>query len=655
MDWLTFSLGPGLAVLMLLATGGLPAAGAPGVAETVTVLFDDAAVLEPAKRDPQVQITAAGQVQLRQVEYISHDVGDRVELIRTSETLRARKTFDLGPVVGAAGGKLYVIGGRGQATFNGRPLTFEPLPYGGWAVADVAAGMLEPGLNTVEFASGFRIHQDLGSAVVAHSFLAGDDGVWRAARGEILARLQLQRYPPRGTLTSPIIDLAQVDDADVIRPRVNVTAIEIAADVQVPARTSIVIEARTGSTPRPEDGGWSNWAAPRELAPARHVQWRATLATDDPHATPVLRSLRLTAHRQVLADSAEHGLRLVRFENARIVRSSRPFTFQQPSQRLSYLRENWNLDEVVAQGGTDLERLVLLRNWVRRQWKHNQGGTERPWDAIDILSAPDGQRGMCVHFGVVFAQSALALGYNARQVILSAHYVAEVFVPDLDQWVLMDVETVQPEGWHHHGTAMYRDQDTGRLMSATELYQARAEGRTDRITQLIHMTDERGEHHPHERVLTPEQYNNFRRFALVPRNNHLDQLEPWEEAHGENHYRSDAYLWWRDSSPEYTGYTWRDGDWHWSVHQTRVSLTAAADAGALEVALDTVTPNFAAYEYRFDSGPWQRLAGEGDDPHSRRAVLAWPLRPGENTLEVRAVNAFERVGAVSRAVVHRPN
>lgn len=654
------------AAAAITVTAGVGAAAQPAAAEPQSpphaVSFDSADAFNAATRDRHIAVTDAGRVQLRAIEYLSHDIGNRIDRVSTSDTLRGRKTFDLGDQPQAQGAKLYIIGGRGEATFNGEPITFEPMPFGGWSVARIDAHLLQPGINIAEFGPGFRLHLDRDRPDPAHSFIAEDGSAFQPAAGEILARLRVERHPAQGSLTSPVIDLAQPDDADVIRPDVRLESIALEYDADTPEPTHITLEARTGPTLRPEDGGWSDWAAPETLSaiePQRYVQWRATLRTDDRSATPVLQAVRVEAQRRVMHDPADQGLTVREFDNRHIVRASQEFTFQEPSDRLTYLRENWNLDEIIAEGETDLERLVLLRNWVRRQWPHNDGGPKRPWDAIDILAAPEsdvapaGQHGMCVHFAVAFAQSALALGYNARQVILSGHYVAEAWVPELDQWVLMDVETVQKLGWHDHGTAKYRDTDTGKLMTALDLHRARAEERTDRIQQLIHMTDDAGEHQPHEITLPYEQYKNFRRFALVTRNNHLDQLEPWEEAHGFDHYRSDAYLWWADSSPEYTRFTHREGDWNWTVHQAQVRLTATEDAGTLAVMLDTMTPNFAAYEYRFNEGPWQRTAGEGDAPHSRRATLDWPLEPGVNTLEVRAVNAFDVAGTISRVVVER--
>jgi len=103
----------------------------------------------------------------------------------------------------------------------------------------------------------------------------------------------------------------------------------------------------------------------------------------------VLERVIVQATVAVLADPGDMGLMLKEFDNQRIVRSSYRYSFQTPSPKLARLREMFDLDQVVAAGKSDMERLVLLRNWVRHQCPHNEGSCRRPWDAINILSSPE--------------------------------------------------------------------------------------------------------------------------------------------------------------------------------------------------------------------------------------------------------------------------
>jgi hypothetical protein len=86
------------------------------------------------------------------------------------------------------------------------------------------------------------------------------------------------------------------------------------------------------------------------------------------------------------------------------------------------------------------------------------------------------------------------------------------------------------------------------------------------------------------------------------------------------------------------------------------------------VILDTVTPNFAGYEFRMDGGDWTqwRVASRAGaaNPEGVRGwpmrgdatgnciALDWTLKPGRNTLEARPFNAAGIRGITSRVVLH---
>ena len=648
-----------LAALAVTLAGGacqaLPASGARDAAVRLEVdSFED---FDACTRDRGIDVhTSKGSVTLAPTDYIVHDTGDRIAKVQFGGGRVGKKVFEL-DALGAAKAELYVFAGTGKATFNGRPIVFRG---GGWTMADIRPDLLKIGPNEVVFQEGFALAQDLDKAPPRYSFLSGDAGrTWRPAQGEFLAHLRLLRHPAQGVITSDVIDLANPRGEAIICNLIKVNKVSITGKGRGPAGTSIVLEARSGDTLRP-DAAWTDWLKASNALPARYVQWRATLKTSDRAATPVLEQVVIAADTTVLAEPA---VTLKEFDTQKIVRSSYGYTFQGPSAKLARLREQFTLDEVVASGATEMEKLVLLRNWVRRQWPHNEGSCTRPWDAIDILSAPAGDHGMCVHFAVAFTQCALALGYNARQIVLQHHYVSDVWSNEHQEWVLMDVEAVQPEGWDRHGTALYVSKETGEPLTALDLHRARDRALArnadlvEDVVQIMHMTDQAGEHRPYERQYAPKEYNNFWHFAYTPRNNYLDQLEPWEVAHGVDSYRSEDYLWWKDGAmelvPEYSNQTNRAGDLYWTVNQAAVTVTATEQPDRLAVALDTVTPNLEGYLCRLDGGEWQLLRGEGDDPHSRRAFLNWTLHAGVNTLEVKPCNLFGLDGILSKAVVER--
>ena len=635
---------PGAMLIMLCAT----ASAADGQVVTHTTATQEA--FAACLRDRYVDVTAAGAAKLAPIDYVVHDVGNRIARVQGGGGRLARKLFVL-ETLGAASAELYVFGRAGKAKFNGTPITFRATEHGGWVAARVAGRRLRPGENELVFSDDFRLAMDLDRSPPKFSFLGREGGTTSApARGEFLVHLRLHRHPARGVIRSNVIDLADTEDTDKVRPLIQVSRVAVSHDAALPDGTAIDLEARTGHSPRLDDAEtWTDWGPVSALEPRQYVQWRATLSTSDRRRSPVLRGVTVEADVESQADTEAIGLRVVACDSPRIVRSSFPFTHQPPSPRLAELRRRWKLDEVVAPGRTEMERLILLRNWVRRQWPHNDNGAgERTWDAIEILSAPPDRRGMCVHYAVAFTQCALSLGYNARQVILYHHYVAEVWSNEHRKWVLMDVETPHREGWDRHGTALYVDRRTNTPMSALDLHRAVASGRTTHIVQKFYMTDPDGNHELHERSYGASKYGPYLRFAYPMRNNYLDQLKPWEEYHGFGDYRSDAYLWWKDdargNTPEYSWQTSREGDVSWTLNQARLFAYCTAQSDVLKLRFDTSMPNLKHLAYRANGSDWQTL--EGMD-------FEWRLASGQNRFEIKPVNELGMQGITSLLVVER--
>lgn len=647
------------AVLPLVAAGDAWSAGGGSFSNRRT--FASTAEFDDCCRDGGIAVGGpAGPVALTDSELLVDHLGNRLAAKPTfTATMIGRKVFRLdGQPVRAA--RLYVFGSV-RGSFNGRPLpSGSRVQTGGWTEFAVDPAWLESGENEVVFTGG-TMAQDAEAAAGRNSFTSRDGGTtWEPAAGEFLARLRLDRFVARGVVTSDVIDVCDGGKASIL-PLAAIDKLVVTGTTRTPAGTGVVLEARSGRSRRP-DASWSGWAAAAAVPPARYVQWRATLTTSDSFKTPVLDAVTVEAAGRLEAALAEN-LKVEAFENHPVVRGSHPYEFQRPGGKLARLRTQWKLDEVVASGKTEVERLLLLRNWVRRQWPCNDAGSgRRTWDAIEILSAAPDQHGMCVHFATVFYQCALALGHVARPVILANHFVADVWSNDAKQWVLMDVEAVHAEGFRKYGTAHYVDPGTRQPLAALDIHRrlhravaAKAATAHD-IIQVYSVDTAAGPHVASDVVRPVGDLMTYARFCVPPRNNFLDRLEPWEEYHGEDHYHSDMYLWWHGPGPggvppEYSRRTSRPGDINWTVNTVEMTLTATGRPDELAVTLDTVTPNFKAFAYRFNDGPWRTTVGDGSHPDERTGTLSWKLVPGANTIEVLPRNAFDRDGVASRATV----
>ena len=73
----------------------------------------------------------------------------------------------------------------------------------------------------------------------------------------------------------------------------------------------------------------------------------------------------------------------------------------------------------------------------------------------------------------------------------------------------------------------------------------------------------------------------------------------------------------------------------------QAALTISLDAGKVQVAIKTTTPNFKEFQSSVDHGPWQKCD----------AKSSWNVHPGSNHLAVKVINKFGVEGPVSTAVI----
>jgi len=110
--------------------------------------------------------------------------------------------------------------------------------------------------------------------------------------------------------------------------------------------------------------------------------------------------------------------------------------------RLKLLRQKYNLDEVIASGKSELEKIILLRHWVSQQWKSGSDFIYPPWDAVTILEMAQDKKnpncGFCAQYAIVYCQALMSLGIPARYVDLPGHFVVEVFSNEYNKWILQD-------------------------------------------------------------------------------------------------------------------------------------------------------------------------------------------------------------------------
>lgn len=516
----------------------------------------------------------------------------------------------------------------------------ERMNTGGWDKARVPTKYLKNGVNEIIFRnSGLFVDPGAGGRS-SRSFDGGE--TWHInglspggdLAGEYVVRLRLKGFAPRGELVSPVFNLADLEGTGMA-PRVDISRVRLAPEKQSPRGTRIDFEMRSGSTPVFSARSWSPWEAGTAIEnPGRFAQWRAVLSTNSAAASPVLKSVTLTVSSVTKAGSLK-GVKLLDVDQPDIAYSSYNFDYLAPHHRVDRLVKQYRLDDVIAAGKTELEKLALLRDWIHSQWL----GWQAPkypycptWDPIDILETTKGNWGfgMCTHYGAVFAGCASALGWVARVLIVDHHCLAEVWSDDLQKWILEDAGP----GREHDATYELRGVPVG----AVEFHRMHEAGTADRLTinKLPSNTKEK---------MKKSWGGLFRRFGIPLRNTHLVQAEPAELHHGYDQYHWDGYLWWTvDVDPKFCEYslqTSREADFNWSVNQTKLYPRAGDKAGVIEIDVETATPNFSHYQVRVDGGEWTQA----------EAPPSWELHEGANELEVRGVNSFGKSGRTARLKV----
>ena len=173
-----------------------------------------------------------------------------------------------------------------------------------------------------------------------------------------------------------------------------------------------------------------------------------------------------------------------------------------------------------------------------------------------------------------------------------------------------------------------------------EAVDAGLEGRAARVRTI-------GPFAPDDRFEVAKRLRLFERFMISMRNDETVTMGPGEPEHGKGSYHYDGYLFWRDEKtdplPWFSHHTGRSEDLYWSVNRAKIHLQQCGSEDRLNVLLDVEMPNFERFESRHDCAEWRTCADSFD----------WPLAEGDNRLEIRPVNAFERPGTSSWVVVTR--
>jgi hypothetical protein len=317
--------------------------------------------------------------------------------------------------------------------------------------------------------------------------------------------------------------------------------------------------------------------------------------------------------------------------------------------RVTRIRQEYRLDDIVAGVSDEFRKLRMIRHWVHTRWPIDNNQTEGG-DAFAILEkAKKGLGFYCTHSMIVQHAVLTAMGYVARDLGVDRnhedlgrsihHGVTEVWSNQYAKWILMDAK---------HDVHYER---AGIPLSALELHEAvRADGGKG-IVMLRGIEREQVQDIPDAPEATPREYW-WVSYYLRP--------NPFTEQHwtgGDRLLIPDdegfhKTTWMRDEEIGKPVKHWaykagafipvkdrQEIDWTPGVTDLRVRQRAEGD---LEVSLRSATPNLETYLVRSNGGEWKPVAGD---------ETRWKLQPGKNRLDVRTRNLAGVEGPIASLVV----
>lgn len=326
-------------------------------------------------------------------------------------------------------------------------------------------------------------------------------------------------------------------------------------------------------------------------------------------------------------------------DNRPILRSSYDFAYQPAVEALNRLRERYRIDQLLPPGENDFFQMVALVNWVHDRWKHGSSGADAfdpaMFDADAVLTkATSGARFWCHVYAMTFVQLAASVGFQARLVSLTtdgydladSHAVAEVWSNTYRKWIMVDPDF---NIWYSRN---------GLPQSVLEIHNASI----GKEAHLLAVEKGISRSAPEYELRIPNLLKYYRYFAVDLRNDWLtNRYFPGHPASSDH-----ATLFWEDQrlSPvlNLKKKVNVEKDLYWELNTAQITVQPSEKKGALQLRIDTVTPNFACFAVELDKRARHLL---------RSSEWTWPLHKGQNELEVCSVNLHGRKGIPSKVVI----
>lgn len=117
---------------------------------------------------------------------------------------------------------------------------------------------------------------------------------------------------------------------------------------------------------------------------------------------------------------------------------------------LTTLREKYSLEQLLSKENSDLQNILILRDWVYSRWNPDSVSTPRQKNALFLLEqAEKGHHFRFRDFNTVFSACLRSLGFTIRKLWLksgeqdiengkSYYILYEIYLKDIDKWFFID-------------------------------------------------------------------------------------------------------------------------------------------------------------------------------------------------------------------------
>jgi len=115
------------------------------------------------------------------------------------------------------------------------------------------------------------------------------------------------------------------------------------------------------------------------------------------------------------------------------------------------LRELCDLDKLVVDCKNDIEKILVVCNWVHHLWEHDSDNVPSASDPLSIVQEvmTNKKQFRCVEYSIVLAGCLNALGICSRVLGLktsdvetreygAGHRIVEAYIPSLSKWIMID-------------------------------------------------------------------------------------------------------------------------------------------------------------------------------------------------------------------------